>query len=424
MMVVGLVPEPDLGVRDDPEYFAFLYVVLIFNLSSDWCSSDCELWTLKRIMRFEFRLPGKVVFGKGAIRELGAEVRELGKRALLVSGRSAMRKSGTLEKVITLLRNCQIETELYDKIEPDPSLETVDRGIRLAKERKCDMVIGLGGGSALDCAKAIAGIINQEGSVWEYYEGREIDRKGIPFIALPTTSGTGTEVTSNSVLRNLKDRAKKSLRSRYLTPYLALVDPELTLSLPPEVTGYSGIDALTHAVESYVSNAANPITETLAIYSIELVAGNIIKAYCDGEDIDARENMSLASIMAGMSFANSGLGAAHALAHPLGAKFGVSHGIACGILLPYVMEFNLKTQEEKYAQIAIALGKEKKGAMAVEAVRNLLEKLKMPEHLSDVGVERGYIPGMAEDAKKAASLKGNPRPATEKELIDILISAY
>ncbi len=375
-------------------------------------------------MRFEFCLSHKIVFGKGAIGELGVRVRELGKRALLVSGRSAMRKTGTLEKVIALLRNCQIETELYDKVEPDPSLETVEKGIRLAKERKCDMVIGLGGGSALDCAKIIAGIVWQEGSIWEYYEGREIEREGIPFIALPTTSGTGTEVTSNSVLRNLQDKAKKSLRSRYLTPYLALVDPELTLSLPPEVTGYSGIDALTHAIESYVSNAANPITETLAIYSIELVAGNIMKAFCNGEDIDARENMSLASFVAGMSFANSGLGAAHALAHPLGAKFGVSHGVACGILLPYVMEFNIGTQEEKYAQVAFALGKEKKGAMAVEAVRNLLQKMKMPEHLSDVGVERGCIPGMAEDAKDAASLRGNPRPATEEELIDILTSAY
>lgn len=374
-------------------------------------------------MRFEFFLPHKVVFGKGAIRELGEISRGIGKRALLITGRSAMRKSGALEKVIALLKDYQIEVELYDKVETDPSLEAVEKGINLARKRKCEMVIGLGGGSALDCAKAIAGVAKQEGSIWEYYRGREIEKKGIPFVAIPTTSGTGTEVTSNSVLRNLQEKAKKSLRSRYLTPYLALVDPELTLSLPPEVTAYSGIDALTHAIESYVSNAANPITEMLAIRSIELIAGNIIKAYCNGEDIDARESMSLASVMAGMSFANSGLGAAHALAHPLGAQFGVSHGVACGILLPYVMEFNLKTNEEKYAQVALALGGKKRSTIAVEAVRNLLQKMKMPEHLSDVGIEKNSIPEMAEDAKDAASLKGNPRLATEKELIDILASA-
>lgn len=374
-------------------------------------------------MRFEFSLP-KVIFGKGVIKELGDISRGIGKKAILVSGRSAMRKVGALEKVITLLKNYQVEVELYDNVELDPSLETVEKGCVLARERKCDMVIGLGGGSALDCAKAIAGIAGQEGSIWEYYEGREIEKEGIPFIAIPTTAGTGTEVTRNSVLRNLQEKAKKSLRSKYLIPYLAFVDPELTLSLPPEVTAYSGIDALTHAIESYVSNAANPITEMFATCSIELIARNLMKAYCNGEDIDVRENMSLASTMAGMSFANSGLGAAHALSHPLGAKFGVSHGVACGILLPYVMEFNLKICEEKYARVALALGREKNGTMAVEAVRNLLQKMKMPEHLSDVGVERNCIPGMAEDAKDAASLKGNPRLATKKELIDILNSAY
>jgi alcohol dehydrogenase len=375
-------------------------------------------------MRFEFFLPQKVVFGKGAARELGGMSRELGKRALLVSGHSAMRKIGALEKVIAMVKNHQVEVVPYDKVETDPSLETVENGINLARERKCDMVIGLGGGSALDCAKAIAGVVRQEGSIWEYYRGREIEKEGIPFVAIPTTSGTGTEVTSNSVLRNLQEKAKKSLRSRYLAPRLALVDPELTISLPPEVTAYSGIDALTHAIESYVSNAANPITEMLAARSIELIAENIVKAYCNGEDIDAREKMSLASTMAGMSFANSGLGAAHALAHPVGAKFGVSHGVACGILLPYVMEFNLKTCEEKYARVSLFLGREKKGTVVVEAVRSLLKDLKMPLSLSDVGVERNCIPEMAEDAKDAASLKGNPRLATKKELIEILTSAY
>ena len=375
-------------------------------------------------MRFEFSLPSKIVFGRGAIGELGSISQEIGKRALLVTGRSAMRKIGILEKTIALLKDYRVKVELYDEVEPDPSLETVERGCILTREKKCDMVIGLGGGSALDCAKAIAGVAFQKSSIWEYYEGREIEKKGIPFIAVPTTSGTGTEVTSNSVLRNIQKKTKKSLRSRYLTPYLALVDPELTLSLPPEITAYSGMDALTHAIESYVSNAASTVTEILAIGSIELIARNLREAYWNGEDIDARENMSLASIMAGMSFANSGLGAAHALAHPLGAKFGVSHGVACGILLPYVMEFNQRVCEEKYAQIALALGEEKNAAMAVEAVCNLLKEMKMPEHLSDVGVERNCIPEIAEDAKNAASLRGNPCLVSKKELIEILTSAY
>ncbi len=373
---------------------------------------------------YEFRLPEKILFGSGSLKVIGQEAENWGRKALLVTGKRAMRETGILERAREYLKKSGIEICLYEGVETDPSLETVERGTCLAKEKGCRLIIGLGGGSALDAAKAIAGTVAQEGSIEEYHEGREIRKPGLPFLAIPTTAGTGTEVTQNSVLTNKRKRIKKSIRSPYLLPRLALVDPELTLFLPPAVTAASGLDALTHAMESYVSLAAQPQTDALAIQAVKLIGANLIPAFQQGNNLKVRENVAMGSLLAGMSFANARLGAVHALVHPLGAKFGLSHGIACGLLLPYVMEFNLRAREEKYGELGEALGEGREATQAIDAVRHLLKEMGMPQRLREVGIGKSDLPELVEDTRGSGSLKANPRPANAEELRNILLNAY
>ena len=218
---------------------------------------------------FELRFPTRIIFGRDSVDRIGTEAREYGDRALLVTGRSAMRKAGVIDKITNLLKASGFkEAHLYDQVEHDPSTETIDRGAELAREGRDDVVIGIGGGSALDAAKAIACMVKNEGPVVEYQSGREIKQPGIPFIALPTTAGTGAEITKNAVLTNKKKEIKQSIRSPHMIAKVAIVDPMLTITMPPHVTAATGMDALTQAIEAYVTLAANPIADALALYSL------------------------------------------------------------------------------------------------------------------------------------------------------------
>ena len=380
---------------------------------------------------FELRFPTKVVFGQNTVDQVGEEAREYGDRAFLVTGRSAMRKAGTTDKVMKLLEAAGAkEIHLYEQVEHDPSTETVDRGTKLARECRADVVIGMGGGSALDAAKAIACMVKNEGSVVEYQSGREIERPGIPFIALPTTAGTGAEVTRNSVLTNKEKEIKQSVRSPYMIAKVAIVDPLLTISMPPDVTAATGMDALTQAIEAYVTLASNPVSDTLALRAVGSISQNLVPAFTDGSDIGAREGMALGSMMTAMAFANAKLGAVHGLAHPIGALFDVPHGVACALLLPYVMQYNLSVKAARYAQIAGAMGQDisKAGSeadaarMAVDAVREMLSQLQLPQHLRDVGIFQYDIIAIA-GAAGGSSLSNNPRPTTPASLQEILTDA-
>ncbi len=371
---------------------------------------------------FEFRIPKKIVFGSGCAEQVGEEVKELGNKALLVTGRRAMKKTGILDKIANFIRDSGVEVVIFSEVEADPSLETVDRGTRLAEREGCEAVIGLGGGSALDTAKAIAAMIGQEYSIGEYQAGRELEKPGVPFLAIPTTSGTGSEITRNSVLTNREKRIKKSVRSPYMIAAVALVDPLLTISLPPSVTAASGADALTQAIEAYVGLKSNPLTDTLALKAIELLGANLSEAVHNGADVGARERMALGSLISGMTFANAGLGAAHGLSHPLGAIKGIPHGVACAILLPRVMEFNMPLREGKFAQIALALGEEPKGERAVKSVRKLLEDIEIPSGLGELGVTTDDLELLAGEAG-GSSLNNNPRKASKDELVEILRKA-
>jgi alcohol dehydrogenase class IV len=377
----------------------------------------------------DFFIPPTVIYGQGSLDRLAEEAVGLGRKALLVVGSGSLARSGALDRIQDLLRSKAVTAVLFEGVEPDPAIETVDRGAEQALESGCQMVIAAGGGSVIDTGKAIAGMVTNDGSVREYLEGREITEKPLPCIAIPTTAGTGAEVTKNSVLTNRQGLYKKSIRHRWLIPTAAIVDPALTLSLPSEVTASTGMDTLAQLIEPYVSRKSTPMTDALALYGMELVGRSLQRAVANGSDVEARSDMSLASLLSGMALANSGLGAAHALSHPMGAHRGVPHGVGCAILLPYVMEFNLPAAREKYARVATALGEDTHGLSADEAARQaigrvhaLCKEIGIPPRLSAVGIHEEDLRMIARESH-GSSLTGNPVETSDEELVALLRKA-
>lgn len=367
---------------------------------------------------FTLMYPARIIFGRGVIERLAEEILSLGKRALLVTGCSAMRKSGVLDRVGAIMKSAGVEFFLFDGVESDPSLETVNEGIEFIQRERCDVVIGLGGGSAIDVAKAIASIVKQPGTVWEYHRGKKIEKEGLPFIAVSTTAGTGAEITNNSVLMDREKLVKKSIRSPHMIAKVALVDPELTLSIPPRITAYTGMDAFVQALESYVTKTSNPITDTLALQAIEVIFHNLPKAVQEGGNIEVREKMVLGSLLSAMAFSNSGLGAVHGLAHPIGAHFGVPHGLACAVLLPHVVGFNLKVRYEKFSQIAEKIGVEKTENLPC-IMKKFLQQIGIPLDFRDYEItETDFSTIIAES--RSSSMSKNPRQASDEDLREIL----
>jgi alcohol dehydrogenase len=381
-------------------------------------------------MKFGIRFPTEIIFGNDTINQIGTKSREYGSKAFLVTGRSAMRKAGSIEKIMDLLKSAEFDNVyLYDQAEHDPSVKTVDRGVKLAKDGNYDVLIGVGGGSAMDTAKTIASLMNNEGSAADYQSGKEITKSGVPFIAVPTTAGTGAEITNNSVITNTEKKIKQSIRSPLMIAKVAIVDPVLTVTMPPGVTASSGMDALTQAIETYVSLAANPFSDTLALRSISLISHNLVKAFENGNDIEAREKMGMGSLFGAMAFANAALGAVHGLAHPIGALFDVAHGVICGLLLPYVMQYNLSVKIERFAQVAKAMEQNIDGESdefnaqkAVDFVHDMIAKMQLPKRLNELGISRDDLLLIANSAK-GSSLNNNPRPTNPESLVEILSSA-
>lgn len=374
----------------------------------------------------EFFIPPGVIYGPGALARLGEEAGRLGRRALLVAGAGSLRRGGALERIERLLRAAGVETVLFEGVEGDPSAETVDCGVAAALDGACDLVVAAGGGSAIDAGKAVAGIAANGGLAHDYLEGREIVRAPLPCVAVPTTAGTGAEVTKNAVITDRYRGRKQSIRHRLLVPSAAIVDPELTFSLPPAPTAATGMDALAQLVEPYVSKRSTPLTDALALHGMRIAGSCLARAVRDGGDAEARAGMSFAALLSGMALANAGLGAAHALSHPLGVRFGIPHGCGCAILLPRVMEFNLPAAAAKYAHVAAALGEDVRGLAvddaarrAVERVRRLAAEIGIPAGLSAFGVREGDLAAIAREAR-GSSLDGNPVEAGETELVGIL----
>jgi alcohol dehydrogenase class IV len=386
---------------------------------------------IMKLRAYEFNLPTKIIFGWESLRKLPQIMAQYGDKVLLVTGHNSAKKSGVLTSVQSTLEERKIEIILFSQVEPEPSCDTVNSGVRLAKEKKCDVVIGLGGGSALDVAKAIAAISKTEGLIEEFQAGtRILEKPGLPFIAIPTTAGTGSEVTPNSVLINTQKKIKQSFHDPLMFAKVALVDPELTMAMPPQLTAYSGIDALCQAIESFVSKDANPLTDSIAIHAIKLIKDNLLKAYTDGQDKDARIAMSYAALFSGITLTNARMGAVHGIVHPLGVRYHISHGLLCGLLLPAVMKFNLDIAGSKYAEIAAIFGENITGLNNIEAgkkaiprIKQLLAKLQFPQNLKIVGVMEKTFLQVAKESMNSASLRANPKRVTEQNVVEILRAA-
>lgn len=380
-------------------------------------------------MRFEFATATRILFGPGAVRQVGALAQEMGRRALLVTGRCADRAVS----VLSSLAAHQVETVEF-ALTGEPTIEAVTKGAQRARDEGCALVVGFGGGSAVDGGKAIAALAANPGDPLDYLEvighGKPLPKASLPFIAVPTTAGTGAEVTRNAVLASPHHRVKVSLRSPLMLPKLAVVDPELTHSLPPSITASTGLDALTQLIEPFVSVRANPITDALCAEGIGRVGRSLLRAYQDGGDASAREDMALASLLSGLALANAGLGAVHGFAAPIGGMFSAPHGAVCAALLPHVMEVNLRALQERlpmapflqrYDQVAqwVVGNPEATAADGVGWVRELCSSLRIPS-LRGYGISAADLPGLAEKARMASSMKGNPIELTTDELLEIL----
>ncbi len=383
-------------------------------------------------MQFEFATATRIIFGSGKLKEIGPIARGFGARPLVVAGRDLTRA----EPLFTLLRSEGMQPITFS-VDGEPTIETINRGVVAANEQKVDCVIGFGGGSALDAGKAIAILSTNEGELLDYLEvigrGQAFSNPSLPFLAIPTTSGTGAEVTRNAVIGSPEHRAKASLRSPYMIPRVALVDPDLTLCLPPDVTAASGMDALTQLIEPFVSGRANPVTDALCRDGIPRVARSLRLAVENGASASAREDMALASLFGGIALSNAGLGAVHGFANPIGGMFDAPHGAICAVLLPHVMKANLQvlrtrqpgsSTETRYTEIARMLTRDCNATAeaGVNWVEQLVSALKIPG-LRSYNVAESDLDEVVAKSQKASSMKANPVELTAPELREILMRA-
>jgi len=380
---------------------------------------------------FSFTGARKIVFGCGTFSGLAAQVRDLRAKKPFVALDGNLAKMGMRDRIVEMFDREGMKAVLYDKVLPEPPLEQADEGAKLAQKGKCDLVIGIGGGSAMDVAKAVAVVAAHGAEAKDFLGLNKVPGPGLPTIMVPTTAGTGSEVTFTAVFVRSDLQKKEGMNSVYMYPDLALLDPELTVSLPPQPTAASGIDALCHAIESYTSVIASPASEMFSLEAVALIAGNLRTCVHNGKDIEAREAQMLGSLYAGIGLANAGVGAAHSLSYPLGGKYGISHGIANTLMLPRIMEYNLPGALEKFALVAEAMGENTEGLsvrdaamLAVEAVDNLIEDCGIATGLEELGIPEEDFPEMARVAMTVARpLENNPRKVTLEDAIAIYRTA-
>lgn len=388
--------------------------------------------TAAGVPAFNFATAGQIVFGPATLAGVGELAAGLGRHALVITGRDATRAGPLLAR----LHSAGLATTCHC-ITGEPTVEAVVAGVAQAAAADCDLVIGFGGGSAIDAAKAIAILARNPGNVTDYLEvighGRPITQPGLPCLAIPTTAGTGAEVTRNSVLASPEHRVKVSLRSPLMLPTVALVDPELTLDLPPALTASTGMDALTQLIEPYTCGRTNPLVDGLCVEALPRVARSLQRAATDGRDASARSDMALASLSGGLALANAGLGAVHGFAGPIGGMFSAPHGAVCAALLPHVMAANLQALQARspgsdtlarYEHVARLLTGNPQAIAAdgVAWVTRLCRELAIPG-LGHWDIGPADFPDIVEKAQRASSMKANPLPLTVGELKAILEAA-
>ena len=378
-----------------------------------------------------FRTPPRIVMGPGAIGQIPKEVRELKAEKVLFVTDKGIIEAGLIQPAQEALEKSEIKYAVFDGVEPDPRYEIVADCLDMIRREKADLIIGFGGGSPIDIAKAGAIMGTNEGTIADFFGVDMIPKPGLPTLIVPTTAGTGSEATPIAILSDEGEKLKKGIVSPYLMPSVAVIDPELTLGLPPDITASTGTDALIHAIEAYTSINATDMTDILAFRAMELLYENIRTAYANGNNLEARSCMMEGSLLAGIAFANAGVTAVHAFAYPIGAEFHIPHGVANTMMLSHVMRFNLLGNVPKFAEIADAFslpteGLDDLGAVetAIDAIERLAEDLRVPRHLADFGITEKDIPELAEGVMKVTRLlANNPRTMTLEDAKEIYKAA-
>ena len=383
-------------------------------------------------MQFEFATASKIIFGTGTVKNIGNLSKNYGNKVFIVTGKNSNRAN----PVINQLKSNNFQYSLFN-IPYEPTTDLIEQGSELARNFQADLVVAIGGGSVIDSGKAIAALVTNTDSLFEYLEvignAKPLTENPVPFIAVPTTAGTGAEVTKNSVIKCTKNNVKVSLRNPKMIADIALIDPELTYALTPEITASTGLDALTQLIESYVSNKSNPMTDALCVEGLKRAARSLKTAYLNGNDKSAREDMCIASLFSGLALANSKLGAVHGIAGPLGGMLPINHGIICARFLPFVIDINVKALKKlvpdspllhKFKDIAKILTDNSNAQISdgINWINKLCGLLKVTP-LSNLGLKEEIYSELITKAKRASSMKGNPVELTEEELLEIISKA-
>ena len=382
-------------------------------------------------MTSTFFIPAVNIMGNGCLDEAMTAIRNYGFRKALIVTDAGLAKAGVATLIAEKLALQDIDSVIFDGAKPNPSIANVEAGLRVLKEHHCDFIVSLGGGSPHDCAKGIALCATNGGHIRDY-EG--VDRSAkpqMPLVSINTTAGTASEMTRFCIITDEERHVKMAIVDRNVTPLLSVNDPELMVAMPKGLTAATGMDALTHAIEAYVSTAANPITDACAIKAMELISQNLRQAVNDGKDLTARENMAYAQFMAGMAFNNASLGFVHAMAHQLGGFYDLPHGVCNAVLLPHVQTFNASVCAARLTDVAHALGADVRGLSpeegaqaAIAAIRTLARDVEIPAGLRDLGAKLDDIPILATNALKDACGLTNPRKADQGQSEEIFRNAF
>jgi len=379
---------------------------------------------------FGFFIPTVTLLGIGCSKETGEQAKALGATKLLIVTDAGLNKLGVANTIKGYVEAVGLQAVIYDGAEPNPTDKNVHDGVKAYQDNKCDGIITLGGGSSHDCGKGVGLVVSGGGNIRDYEGVNKSSKRLPPFLAINTTAGTASEMTRFCIITNTDTHVKMAIVDWRVTPNIAIDDPLLMVGMPPKLTAATGMDALTHAVEAYVSIIANPITDACAIKAIELIAKYLSVAVANGENLEARDAMAYAEYLAGMAFNNASLGYVHSMAHQLGGFYNLPHGVCNAILLPAVEQFNLIACPQRFADIAVALGENIAGLSTIEAAQKAIDRIKslsasigIPANLTELGVKEADLKIMAENAKKDACQLTNPRKATLEEVIGIFKAA-
>lgn len=382
---------------------------------------------------YDYLVPSVNFMGPGCLKVIGERAKMLGGKKVLIVTDKFLRsqEGGAVEQTIKYLKEAGLEVAIYDGTEPNPKDTNVADGLKIFKEENCDMIVTVGGGSPHDCGKGIGIAATHEGDLYDYAGIETLTNALPPIIAVNTTAGTASEVTRHCVITNTKTKVKYVIVSWRNLPLVSFNDPELMVGKPAGLTAATGMDALTHAVEAYVSKDANPVTDASAIQSIKLIANNLRQAVAMGDNIEARTNMAYASLLAGMAFNNGNLGYVHAMAHQLGGLYDMPHGVANAMLLPHVCKYNVISNPQKFADIAEFMGENIDGLSvheaaekAIDAMFRLSKDIGIPTSLKEMGIKEEDFEYMAEMALKDGNAFSNPRKGNEKDIVNIFKAAY